>query len=108
MESKNQKDDVYEIQLEQLKEGQKESLNSVDKIMEATIDISVSIGSTMETVERIVNLKVGDLIELDKNVEEALDVMINNKVVARGESMIIDRKLAIRLSNVVSLEDKEM
>ena len=68
------------------------------------MDVSVSMGSTKEKIGTIVNYKVGDIIVLDKAVEEALDISVNGKLVASGESMIIDNKLAIRLSNVKTEE----
>ena len=57
-------------------------------------------GQLREKIGRIVNYKVGDIIVLDKPVEEALDISVNGKLIASGESMILDNKLAIRLSNV--------
>ncbi|HSQ88016.1 FliM/FliN family flagellar motor C-terminal domain-containing protein [Romboutsia sp.] len=98
-------DGIYEIQFEQLVEGEKESINSTEEIMNGQMDVTVSMGSTREKIEKIVNLKVGDIIQLDKNVEEALDININGKSIASGESIIIDNKLAVRLSKIKNEED---
>ena len=57
-------------------------------------------GQLEKKIGRIVNYKIGDIIVLDKPVEEALDISVNGKLIASGESMILDNKLAIRLSNV--------
>ena len=91
---------IYEVKFEQLVESEKEKLNSLDYIMEALMEVSVSMGSTKEKIGKIINYKVGDLIVLDKLLEEALDISVNGKLIASGESMILDNKLAIRLSNV--------
>ena len=96
---------IYEVKFEQLVENEKEELNSLDYIMEALMEVSVSMGSTKEKIGKIINYKVGDLIVLDKLVEEALDISVNGKLIASGESMILDNKLAVRLSNVKTDEE---
>ena len=63
------------------------------------------ISSVKAKIGRIVNYKIGDVIVLDKPVEEALDISVNGKLIASGESMILDNKLAIRLSNVKTEEE---
>lgn len=97
--------DIYEVQFEQLIEGEKIPLNSVDDVMNAQMSITISMGSRHEKIEKILNYKVGDVIELDKNVEEALDINVNGKMVASGESIIMDNKLAIRLSKIKTEND---
>ena len=100
MENSIKTDEIYEVKFEQLVETEKQQLSAVNDIMEGLMDVSVSMGSTREKIGRIVNYKVGYIIVLDKPVEEALDISVNGKLIASGESMILDNKLAIRLSNV--------
>lgn len=96
---------IYEIQFEQLVEGEKESIDSTQQIMNGRMDITVSIGSTREKIEKIVSLKVGDVITLDKHLEENLDINVNGKMIASGESIILDNKLAVRLSQIKDSEE---
>ena len=105
MESSIDNNGIYEVKFEQLVENEKEELNSLDYIMEALMEVSVSIGYTKEKIGKIINYKVGDLIVLDKLVEEELDINVNGKLIASGESMILDNKLAVRLSNVKTEEE---
>ena len=105
MNSTRNSDEIYEVKFEQLVETEKQQLSALNDILEGLMDVSVSMGSTKEKIGRIVSYKVGDIIILDKPVEEALDISVNGKLVASGESMILDNKLAIRLSNVKT--DKE-
>ncbi len=100
MDSTIKSDEIYEVKFEQLVETEKTQLSALNDIMEGLMDVSVSMGSTKEKIGRIVSYKVGDIIELDKPVEEALDISVNGKLIGSGESMILDNKLAIRLSNV--------
>jgi len=102
-----QNDLIYEVEFEQLVEGKKEPINSTQETMNAQMDITVSMGSTRAKIEKIVNLKIGDIIELDKHVEEALDISVNGKLIASGESIILDNKLAIKLSKIKDSDEDE-
>ena len=105
MDSTIKNNGIYEVKFEQLVETEKTPLSALDNIMEGLMDLSVSMGSTEEKIGRIVSYKVGDIIALDKPVEQALDISVNGKLIASGESMILDNKLAIRLSNVKTNEE---
>jgi flagellar motor switch protein FliN/FliY len=100
MKTTEKNDLIYEVQFEQLVEGKKEPINSTQETMNAQMDITVSMGSTRAKIEKIVNLKIGDVIELDKHVEEALDIIVNGKLIASGESIILDNKLAVKLAKI--------
>ena len=100
MKMTEKNDLIYEVQFEQLVEGKKEPINSTQETMNAQMDITVSMGSTRAKIEKIVNLKIGDVIELDKHVEEALDIIVNGKLIASGESIILDNKLAVKLAKI--------
>lgn len=105
MEAKKDKNEVYEVKFEQLVEGEKTSISAMDQIMNANLYVTVSMGSTHERLGKIANLSIGDVIVLDKHVEEALDINVNGRTIASGESIILDSKLAVRLSNIKSVED---
>ncbi len=106
MKSVENTSNVYEIEFEQLVEGAKIPLNSSTDIFEAELDITVSMGSTKEKIKRIVNYKIGDVIVLDKHLEETLDINVNEKMIASGESIIIDNKLAVRLSKIKNMNEE--
>ena len=98
MKATEKNDLIYEVEFEQLVEGEKKPIDSMQDIMNAQMDITVAMGSTRAKIEKIVNLKIGDVIELDKSLEEDLDINVNGKLIASGESIILDNKLAVRLS----------
>lgn len=98
--SKQNNETIYEAQFEQLIQGEREEINAVEDVMQSKLEISVEMGSTKEKIGRIINFKEGDVIVLDKHVEEGLDINVNGKRIASGESIIIDNKLAIRLSSI--------
>ncbi|MDO7204834.1 FliM/FliN family flagellar motor C-terminal domain-containing protein [Paraclostridium bifermentans] len=71
----------------------------------AEMELEVLVGSTREKISSIVNLKEGDILELDKYLEEPLDISINGVTIANGESMIINDKIAVRLSKIKLQEE---
>lgn len=96
---------IYEVEFEQLVELEKEPINSMEDIMNAKMDITVSMGSAREKIEKIVNLKIGDVIALNKSLEEDLDINVNGKIIASGESIILDNRLAVRLSKIKDTQE---
>lgn len=106
MDSKQEKSEVYEVKFEQLTEGEKVSISAMEQLMNAELYVTVSMGSADEKLGKIANLKIDDVIVLDKHLEEALDINVNGKTIASGESIILDNKLAVRLSNIKTVEDE--
>lgn len=91
---------IYSVEFEQLIEEEKIPTDSANQIFEALMDITVSMGSAKEKIGKVVDYKVGDIIVLDKHLEETLDINVNGRMIASGESIIIDNKLGVRLSQI--------
>lgn len=106
MQSKDEVKEIYEPQFEQLQTGNLESINAIEAISHAEMELDVLVGSTREKISSIVNLKEGDVLELDKYLEEPLDISINGVTIACGESMIINDKIAVRLSKIKSMQEE--
>lgn len=100
MELVNNDSRIYSVEFQQLIEEEKIPTDSANQIFEALMDITVSMGSAKEKIGKVVDYKVGDIIVLDKHVEETLDINVNGKMIASGESIIIDSKLGVRLSQI--------
>ena len=97
-------EEIYDVVFEQLEPQEKAYIDAMDSILKSELSISVSIGKSSESIENILNLKEGSIIVLDKLIDEQLDVYMNDKKVAYGESVIIDDKIAIRLTKVYETE----
>lgn len=95
------KEDIYEVEFEQLKNNNSiEAIDSKKSILNAKLNVEVLIGSCKKNIKEILNLKDGDIITLDKSVDKDLDININNENVASGEIDIVDNKVAIRISKL--------
>lgn len=97
-------EEIYDVVFEQLEPQEKSYIDAANFIMKSELEISVSIGRARESIENILNLKEGSVIVLDKLIDEQLDIYMNNTKVAYGESVIIDDKIAIRLTKVQETE----
>ncbi|KPI56301.1 flagellar motor switch protein FliN [Clostridioides difficile] len=96
----NKKEDIYELNFGQLIEEKTGVIEENQNVFNAKVNVSVSIGNTSETIKKILNLKEGSIIKLNKNVDEKLDIYANDRLFAYGESIITNEKLSIRLSKI--------
>ena len=82
--------------------GAKGSPNAVDFILDIPLQLSVRIGSTRMLIRDLLQLGQGSVIELDKLAGEPMEVLVNGKLVARGEAVVVNEKLGVRLTDVIS------
>jgi flagellar motor switch protein FliN/FliY len=93
-----------DIPAETLKDNesmQKEKYD-VDLIIDIPLDVSVELGRVRMIVNDLLQLGQGSIIELNKPVGEPLEIYINNKLVARGEVVVVDEKFGIRVTDIIS------
>ena len=77
-------------------------IKNMDLIMDVPLDISVVLGRTKKSIEDILNLGAGSLIELDKLAEEPVEILVNGKQIALGEVVVVDENFGVRITNIVS------
>ena len=81
--------------------GQKEQYD-IDLILDIPLDVTVELGKVKMLVNNLLQLGQGAIIELNKPVGEPLEIYINDKLIARGEVVVVDEKFGIRVTDVVS------
>lgn len=91
------KENLYEVEFESLKIKDIEEFKDKSTILNAKLEVSVTMGSCKSSIKNILDLKVGDVIVLDKTVDEDLDININSRVVAFGEPIKVDDQISVRL-----------
>lgn len=79
---------------------------NIDFILDIPMSVSVYIGSTKMAIRDLLQLAQGSVIELDKLAGEPMEVMVNNKLVAKGEVVVVNEKFGIRLTDVVSAAER--
>lgn len=79
---------------------------NIDFILDIPMSVAVYVGSTKMAIRDLLQLAQGSVIELDKLAGEPMEVMVNNKLVARGEVVVVNEKFGIRLTDVVSAAER--
>lgn len=86
-------------------EAKKESKSSdrnLQLILDIPLKLSVELGRTKMPVSELLNLTQGSVIELNKLAGEPMEVMVNDKLIARGEAVVVNEKFGVRLTDVIS------
>jgi flagellar motor switch protein FliN/FliY len=78
----------------------------LDLLLDVPLDLSVELGRSRMSIQDLLNLSPGSVIELDKIAGEALDILINGRLVARGEAVVVNDKFGIRISDIVSPSER--
>lgn len=76
--------------------------NGLEFILDIPLKVSVELGRTKILVQDLVKLHKGSVIELSKLAGEPLEVLVNERVVAKGEVIVVNEKFGIRLTDIVS------
>lgn len=85
----------------QLKEsGPSHTSSSIELLRDVNLTISAELGRNKMVVKDILKLGVGSVVPLEKEAGEAVDVLVNNKVIARGEVVEIDGNYGIRITEI--------
>ena len=73
-------------------------------LMDVPLQVTVELGRTRLTIENLLKLNQGSVVELNQIIGEPLDILVNNKLMAHGEAVVVKDKFAIRVLDVVSPE----
>jgi len=75
---------------------------NINFILDIPLQLSVELGRTRMIINDLLQLGQGSVVELEKLAGEPLDVLVNNKLVARGEVVVVNEKFGIRLTDIIS------
>lgn len=79
---------------------------NIDMLLDIELDVMIELGRSALSIKKILELAPGSIVELDRMAGEPVDLMVNNKVVARGEVVVIDESFGIRIVSLVSPEER--
>lgn len=77
-------------------------LHSLDFILDIPLKITVELGRTRMLIRELLQLGQGSVIELNKLAGEPLEILVNEKLIARGEVVVVNEKFGIRLTDIIS------
>ncbi len=82
------------------------SLNSLKRLLDIEIDIVVRFGSTKMHLAEILKIGSGSIIELDRTVDEPVELLVNGHLLARGQVVVINGYYGVKITEVVSAFEK--
>jgi flagellar motor switch protein FliN/FliY len=99
---------IEEIELETLLpfDGDPAADTDIGLLLEVPLSISVELGRTSLTIRELLALGQGSILQLDRHAGEPVDVLVNGKRLARGEVVVIDEDFGIRVTEVVTPEER--
>lgn len=74
---------------------------NIDLIMDVPLEVTVELGRTSKSIQEILDLSPGTIIELNKIAGEPIDVLVNGKYVAKGEVVVIEESFGVRITEIV-------
>ena len=74
---------------------------NIDLIMDVPLEVTVELGRTSKSIKEILEFSPGTIIELDKIAGEPIDVLVNGKLVAKGEVVVIEESFGIRVTDII-------
>ena len=86
--------------------GDSTTPRKLDLLLDVPLDLSVELGRARMSIQDLLNLSPGSVIELDKVAGEPLDFMVNGRLVARGEAVVVNDKFGVRITDIVSPSER--
>lgn len=86
-----------------LQESETKNLNM---LLDIPLQVTVELGRTKRSVKEILELSPGSIIELDKLAGEPVDILVNNRLIAKGEVVVIDENFGVRVTDIISQSDR--
>lgn len=80
--------------------------SNLDLLLDVPLTITVELGRTKKLIKDILELVPGSIVQLDKLAGDPVDIMVNNKLVAKGEVVVIDENFGVRVTDIISPSER--
>jgi flagellar motor switch protein FliN len=81
--------------------------SAINMLMDVNLLFTVELGRTQMSIKHVLELQKGSVVELDRVAGEAVDIFVNEHLMARGEVVVVDDKFGVRITDLVAPETKE-
>lgn len=82
-----------------------EDTGNLDLIMDVPLEITVEIGRAKKLIKEILELEQGSILEISKQAGDSVDVVVNGRLMARGDVVVVDDNFGVRLTEIVSTKE---
>ena len=80
--------------------------NKIDMLLEVELDVTIELGRKKMSIQEVLQLGKGSVIELSKLAGEPVDIYVNQKQLAKGEVVVVDENFAIRITTLVEKSER--
>jgi flagellar motor switch protein FliN/FliY len=101
--------EVQEHEFESLKDDAKQktaTTRDIEFLLDIPVEITVQIGRTKMLIKELLQLGQGSIVELEKLAGEPMEILANNRLVARGEVVVVNEKFGVRLTDIISQTER--
>jgi len=78
----------------------------IELLLDIPLEVSVQLGRTSLPISELMSLSPGSVIDLDKLSGEPLDILLNNRLVARGEAVVVNDRYGVRIVEIIAASDR--
>lgn len=78
------------------------AMRDMEFLLDVPLELTVQLGKTRMLIKDLLQLGQGSIVELEKLAGEPMEILVNNKLVARGEVVVVNEKFGIRLTDILS------
>lgn len=94
---------------EELKDaGAQGKARDMDFLLDIPLEVTVELGRTRMLIKDLLQLGQGSVVELEKLAGEPMEILVNDKLVARGEVVVVNEKFGVRLTDIISPTERIM
>ena len=86
--------------------GSKKVELNMDSLLDISVEISVEIGRTKMPIGQLLSLSKGSIIELNKIAGESVDILVNGKLLGKGEIVVVNERLGVRIVEIVTPKER--
>ena len=80
--------------------------NKIDMLLEVELDVTIELGRKKMSIQEVLQLGKGSVIELSKLAGEPVDIYVNQKQLAKGEVVVVDENFAIRITTLIEKSER--
>ena len=77
------------------------SSHDLEAVFDVPVTVSAVLGKSAMEVSELLKLTKGNIVELDRKVGEAIDIFVNNRLVARGEVVLVEERLGVTMTEII-------
>jgi flagellar motor switch protein FliN/FliY len=79
---------------------------NIESLLDITVEVTVEIGRTHIPIGSLLSLSKGSVIELDKVAGEAVDIYVNEKLLGKGEIVVVNERLGVRMTEIITPKER--